>query len=272
MFFADDSGMLTQATYDLKAIMQSQIDRSRAENPTSPSINIDEFLITSDWASIKVDDEAAAVTAAVTFKPAAGDKKVDEFNMTDAETSAQHELLNKPAPDFSAKTLDGKPVALKDLKGKVALLQFWATATGMSTRALTVFNSMNMEYAEKGVAMFGVNTDHATMTEQSRRIAAAKLAAYPQIADPDRAIGNAYRVALLPCTILIDKEGVIRSISHDFDAASQVVVAGKLDKLLRGEPLGEEPKPAPFVSPAALRPATPPAAPAPKPAEEPKKP
>jgi peroxiredoxin len=267
MFFADDTGLLTHATYDLKAIMQGQVDKARVGNPRAPMVTIDEFSITNLWTDAKLDADTDRITERLTFKPAPGDTKVNEFNMGEGQGSAQSALLNKPAPDFTATTFDGKTVSLKDLKGRVVLLQFWAAAVGQSTRALTHFNSMDMIYRDRGAAVYGVNQDHATMAEQSRRAAAAKGAAFPQIADPDKAVGNAFRVALLPCTIIIDKEGVIRSISTDFDSSAQVVIAGKLDKLLKGETLSEPVKSTPFapVNPTALQPAPPPAEPAKKP-------
>lgn len=268
LFFADDTGLLRQATYDLKAIMQSQIDRSRAMNPGSPAITLDTFSITTDWTEAVIDADPLGLDPALTFTPGPPDRKVDEFNTADGENSAQHKLLGSPAPQFTATTFSGKSFALSDVKGRVVMLQFWASAEPGSTLALSVFNSMNTEYKPQGVVMIGINQDHATMAAQSRQIVATKGAAYPQIADADKAISNAYRVAMVPCTVLIDKEGIVRSISHGFDPAVQVENAAKLDKLVRGEPIPQTVKPAPFAPPVKLdKPAEPPA-----PIEEPRKP
>ncbi|MDP1662211.1 MAG: redoxin domain-containing protein, partial [Phycisphaerales bacterium] len=276
-FFADDTGLLRQATYDLKAIMQGQIDRSRAMNPGSPAVKLEEFAITSDWTEAAVDTDPLGLDPALTFTPGPSDHKVNDFNTADNEDSVQHRLIGTSAPAFAATTLAGKSISLSDVKGRVVLLQFWSSAEPASTAALTIFNSMDIVYRPKGVAFLGVNHDHATMTTQSRIIATAKGAAFPQVADPEKTITNAYRVALVPCTILIDKEGVIRSISQGFDGPAQIEIAAKLDKLLAGEPLPVTVAPAPFTPPAQLKPAKPaePAAPATPPAtpvEEPKKP
>lgn len=270
LFFADDTGLLRQATYDLKAIMQSQIDRSRAMSPGSPAVTLDKFSITTDWTEAAIDTDPLGIDPALTFTPGPSDHKVDDFNTADGEDSAQYKLLGTPAPQFTATTFSGRPLALSDVKGRVVMLQFWASAEPASTLALTVFNSMDIVYRPQGVVMIGINQDHATMATQSRQIAAAKGAAFPQITDSDKAISNAYRVAMVPCTILIDKEGIIRSISSGYDDTVQIETAAKLDKLLRGEPLPKTVKPAPFTTPAQLK-RDKPAEPA-APAEEPKKP
>ncbi|HYD02534.1 MAG TPA: redoxin domain-containing protein [Phycisphaerales bacterium] len=249
MFFADDTGLLLQAVYDLKAIQQSRVDQSLRQTGNAARVLIEEFSITSDWTEAKVETEVPGDTASLVFKPGPRDKKVADFNMSDGDTSVQHSVLNTEAPGFTGKTLAGKAVSLKELKGRVVLLQFWTGANAASTNALTVFNSMNIVYGPKGVAMIGVNIDHPLMADQSRRVVDAKKAAYPQILDGDKSIANAYRVALTPCTIIIDKEGVIRSISSDFDAASQIDIAAKLDALLEGKPIPATVKPAPFTPP-----------------------
>ncbi|MBY0309410.1 MAG: peroxiredoxin family protein [Phycisphaerales bacterium] len=277
MFFADDTGLLMQATYDMRAAMQAQYDRSYSDmkaagQQTGPKATIQRFVITQDWTSAKADPtgDDAVNDGATNFTPRPGDVKVDQFNIADGDDSVQHRLIGKPAPDFSTTTLDGKPWSLKDQRGKVVLLQFWSASAPRSVASLTIFNSMDIHYKEQkaDAVIVGVNQDHPVLLEQSKATAAAKMAAYPMLADGDKAIGNALRVAVLPCTILIDKEGVVRSITTDFDAADQVLVAGRIDRLLAGRPIEDEPRPAPFQLPS--KPGTPapaaPAMPAPPPA------
>jgi peroxiredoxin len=250
---------------------------------TGGKVKVEKFVITTDWTAAKVDPTGSdeVTDGELTFKPGKGEAKVDEFHIGDGDDSLQHKLLNQPAPEFAATTLDGKPWSLKDQAGKVVVLQFWSASKGSSVASLQVFNSMDMVYKDRGVVMVGVNEDHASLIEQSKATAKRKLAAYTMLADGGKLVGNAYRVANLPCTILIDKGGIIRSITTDFDAADQVLVAGRLDRLLAGLPLDDGATPAPFRSPNKLQtapgatpPATePPAAPKPsEPAADPKKP
>ncbi|MFT3683794.1 MAG: redoxin domain-containing protein [Phycisphaerales bacterium] len=280
LFFAEDTGLLVQATYDLKAVMQARYDRAYADmqasgEPAGAKATIERFVITSDWTVAKLDPAGGdeITDGALTLKPSKGETKVEQFNMQDGAESAQYKLLNQPAPEFSATTLDGSPWSLKDQRGKVVVLQFWSASSPRSLSSLSAFNSTDTDYKGRGTVVVGVNEDHVSLVEQSKAVAKRKLAAFTMLADGEKAVGNAYRVGVLPCTILIDKEGVVRSITNDFDPGDTAVVARRLDRLLAGRPVDDDAQ-VPLPKPPQTAPAEP-ASPAPAPSApggEPKKP
>jgi peroxiredoxin len=258
-----------QVTYDLKTSMQALLDAnsSALQKPNVPRAVIEQYHITSDWTEAKIDPTPAISAEALTFKPAPADRKVNAFNFTDDDGSVQFTLLNKPAPDFTATTLDGKTWSLKDQRGKVVLLQFWSSSAQNSIPSLTPFSDLRLDFP--AVTMVGVNQDHPSMHDQTRRLIAGRNATLPTLIDADKTIGNAYRVIILPRTILIDKEGIIRSITTDYNDAGMFTVASRLSDLLAGRPIPERTQPAPFQPP--LRSVTPPTTPTP-PAPAPEKP
>jgi len=67
------------------------------------------------------------------------------------------------APDFTVKTLDGREITLSKLKGKVVLLDFWATWCAPCRAAIPHLIDLQRAYQEKGVEVIGMNMDKGDM-------------------------------------------------------------------------------------------------------------
>ena len=95
-----------------------------------------------------------------------------------------------PAPDFSGVTTDGKPVALKDYRGRKLVLYFYPKDdTPGCTRQACSLRDHNAEIAAKGAAVLGVSTQD----EASHRAFTRKFNLnFPLLADTDGAVGRAY--------------------------------------------------------------------------------
>src|SRR3979411_1046543 len=65
----------------------------------------------------------------------------------------------KPAPDFALKDASGKTVTLKDYRGKVVLLDFWATWCHGCKQEIPWFSEFERTYSAKGFAVVGVSMD-----------------------------------------------------------------------------------------------------------------
>lgn len=126
-----------------------------------------------------------------------------------AATSASAELLKpaarKPASDLTLPGRDGKPVKLSALKGKVVLLDFWATwCTGCKVE-IPWFIEFDKAYRAKGLAAVGVAMDDDGFKTVEPYLKTHPIP-YTIVAGNLDAVGP-YGIGALPVTVLIDRAG-----------------------------------------------------------------
>ena len=117
----------------------------------------------------------------------------------------------KPAPDFTLKDSNGASVKLADYKGKVVLLDFWATWCGPCKIEIPWFIEFEQTYKDKGFAVLGVSMDEDGWTSVKPYIQARKMN-YRVLLGND-VVGQLYGgVDSLPTTFLIDRTGRIAKV------------------------------------------------------------
>ena len=118
-------------------------------------------------------------------------------------------LINKPAPPFARTSLGNEHIDLAALRGRVVLLNFWATWCAPCQIEMPRFIAWQEKYKGDGLTIVGVAMDDDSETAGSflRR----KKVNYPVVMG-DEELGLAYGGVLgLPVTYLIDRKGVIRA-------------------------------------------------------------
>jgi thiol-disulfide isomerase/thioredoxin len=126
-------------------------------------------------------------------------------------------FLNAPASSLSSLTVVSGTVApsLSELRGKVVVLEFWASFCG-ACRALTpTLNAWNDAMSVEGVRVLGITTDPF---EEAERAAQQLEIRYPVFVDGDGAVSAAYQALALPTLFVIDKQGVVRDVMVGFDS------------------------------------------------------
>ena len=118
------------------------------------------------------------------------------------------EQKDRPAaPDFTLINPDGKKVALKDFRGKVVFLNFWATWCESCRDEMPAMERLYREFKGKGFEILGVNV------KDKRPDALAfykKLQlSYPVVLDPEGEVGLLYGAFGMPTTYLIDRKGIV---------------------------------------------------------------
>jgi len=138
------------------------------------------------------------------------------------------------APDFTLKTLDGKELTLSQLKGKVVLLDFWATWCGPCRESIPHLIQLYKSYRESGFELVGMNVDRGDI-ETVRRFVKAMDIPYP-IVNPPEDMVRSYRVTGIPATFLIDKEGRIRERMAGFNRTIAQQLTAKVADLTSEKP------------------------------------
>lgn len=121
------------------------------------------------------------------------------------------------APDFTLKTLDGEEIILSQLKGKVVLLDFWATWCGPCREAIPHLIQLYKAYRENGFEVIGMSLDKGDGAVV-RNFAKSMDIPYPIVMAPEEVVRN-YRVTSIPTTFILDKEGKIRQRITGFNSA-----------------------------------------------------
>jgi thiol-disulfide isomerase/thioredoxin len=139
-------------------------------------------------------------------------------------------LLGKPL-ELAAPTLDGREVRLGDAKGKVRVVDFWATWCDPCRDQLPVLELLGRTYAAEGLQVYGVSVD------EDRAQLEAYLAATPVAITVLWDKGGARHterldVQRLPTTLLIDRAGLVRFVHQGFEPSNASVLDREVMRLL----------------------------------------
>ena len=109
------------------------------------------------------------------------------------------------APRFSGRTLDTRQLAVTDLRGKVIVLNFWASWCAECRPEMPVLERLHREFAPRGLAVIGINAREEGATVQS--YAKGLGLTFPLVLDPDGKINAQYGVIGLPTTFVVARDG-----------------------------------------------------------------
>lgn len=126
---------------------------------------------------------------------------------------AQSIKNRKPAADFTLRDANGSAVKLSDYRGKVVLLNFWATWCGPCTLEIPWFVEFEREYKTQGLAIVGVSMDEEGWTAIKPYVAEHKM--NYRVLLGDDSVSQLYGgVDSLPTTFIIDRAGKVAFPPH----------------------------------------------------------
>ena len=146
-------------------------------------------------------------------------------------------LVGAPAPEWTnVMALTGAPASVASLKGKVVLLDFWATWCVPCRMIAPRLRALRDRLGAQGLVVVGMTTDEA---EQAALFAERHQMRYPSVVDKAGDTSRAYAISGLPTLVLIDKLGVVRDVFVGFDPSGEASLEATIRKLLA------EPQPSP---------------------------
>ncbi|HKQ50835.1 MAG TPA: TlpA disulfide reductase family protein [Pyrinomonadaceae bacterium] len=127
-----------------------------------------------------------------------------------ATTPAEPQMLPASALDAPLKTLDGKPFKISELKGKVLVLDLWATWCGPCRSSIPELVTMQKEYGSKGFEVVGLDIDPDSDTPEDVRAFAKEYEINYKLAFADRELAiSLMRGGNIPQSIIVNRDGQI---------------------------------------------------------------
>jgi thiol-disulfide isomerase/thioredoxin len=125
--------------------------------------------------------------------------------------------------------INSEPLTLKNLRGRVVLIEFWTFGCYNCRNTLPFVKSWHDRYQDKGLTVIGVHSpefDEERNVEHLRREVSSLEIRYPIVTDNDYQTWNAYKVEAWPTVFLLDKQGRIRWMREgegSYDEAERLI-------------------------------------------------
>jgi peroxiredoxin len=134
------------------------------------------------------------------------------------------------APEIGLKDLAGRGVSIAALKGKVVLIDFWASWCAPCREELPVLNALYKKYQARGFEIVAVNQDQSP--DKVRSFLSSMPLSFRVVHDGGRAVAGRYAPAKMPSSFLIDRRGIVRHVQAGFRAADKATLESQISALL----------------------------------------
>lgn len=133
------------------------------------------------------------------------------------DPAAQLELIRpgraQLAKAFEVPTLEGGKLALADFRGRVVLLNFWATWCGPCKEEMPAMERLHRKFRQQGLVVLAVSNDSEGSTRTVARFVKESGLTFPIGLDPKLRVASLYGVRVLPASLIIDRKGIITHIA-----------------------------------------------------------
>lgn len=149
------------------------------------------------------------------------------FSLAALVVTASASLVGSAAPALNLTALDGQPVSLSALKGKVVVVDFWATWCGPCLQEIPGYIELQKKYGDQGVVIIGVSLDTKKASEV-KKFVSAKGINYPVAIGSGEHVDAFGGFDAIPTTFLIGRDGkVLHQKSGAMDHAEYEAILKK---------------------------------------------
>ncbi len=234
-FIREDTGVhwdLAFADSEQPVPLQTFADLTSVDRERKPDSKTTIRCTFSNW---KINTPPAAGT--FQFTPPPGTEKVKDF----FEPEKPSPLLNKPLPAARIQMLDGSHTDTAALRGKIVLLDFWQIHCIPCLYGMPKLDNLARQYGKKGVAIYAIN-EIDSGEDLKNFVKTKSWTSNLKLGQAGGSTSEKLGITETPISILIDKNGVVRSVHKFMDEAALTNLAAELDALIDGRDL---PKPPP---------------------------
>ncbi len=156
------------------------------------------------------------------------------FLVISKPASAELPKVGKPIPSFSMTDLAGKKHTNSTLKGKVVLLDFWASWCGPCKAASPVMQALHAKYGSKGLVVIGANvSEHGKSSKQAATEYKTQHKFTYTFTHDNDSLAEKWGIDGIPQFFLIDKKGKVAWAMSGFDPNMQKTLDAKIASLLK---------------------------------------
>ena len=142
-------------------------------------------------------------------------------------------MAGEVAPDFTLRDIDGKEVKLSTFKGKVVMVNFWATWCGPCKIEMPHLDKMDREFEDKGFEVISISTDDARAASKVKPLIKRGGYGFTVLLDKDTTVVAQYNPAkTLPYNALIDRDGRIHKVYQGYNPGDEVEMRKDVEELL----------------------------------------
>jgi len=136
-----------------------------------------------------------------------------------------------PAPQFTLAARSGEDVSLAQYKGRVVMLNFWASWCGPCRQEMPLLESVYKKYGKMGFTLLGVNLepDSQAANEWLKQTPVS----FPILYDKDSKVSKLYDVAGMPSTVIIDRSGKLRMLHRGYKPGDENEYLDSIRTLIR---------------------------------------
>lgn len=144
--------------------------------------------------------------------------------------SAYAKDLSGPAPDFSLKNLKGETVKLSDYKGKVVMINFWASWCGPCRQEMPLLEDMSNELGKAGFVLLGVNVDEDPA--DAKDFLSDVPVTFQILLDSKMEVAELYKTQAMPSSFFVDKSGNLAHLHAGYKKGEEEDYRKVIKKLL----------------------------------------